>query len=318
MADLPSERVSQAKVFLSTGVDFTGAFYITLGRRRGIKSQKAYVCLFICLATKAVHLELASELSTDCFLAAFKRFLSRRGNCATLFSDCGTNFVGAQSKLNEIYKLTQSQEYKDAMQRELNNHKIDWKFNPPATPHFGGIWESNIKSVKSHLAKVIGSQILTYEEFSTVLTQIEALLNSRPLCCLSNDPHDPVALTPAHFLYGSPLNSLPAEDLSTEPLSRLNRYKLLDSMVQHYWKRWHLEYLSTLQARQKWNLESNPAKVGMLVVIMQNNIPPLQWPLGIIEKLHLGKDGVARVATVRTKTSTFLRPVVKLCPLPNQ
>ena len=103
MSDLPYERVNQAKAFLSTGIDFTGAFRTTPSRGRGIKSQKSYVCLFICLATKAVHLELASDLSTDCFLAAFKRFISRRGNCLTVFSDCGTNFIGAKSVLNNVY-----------------------------------------------------------------------------------------------------------------------------------------------------------------------------------------------------------------------
>lgn len=318
MSDLPSPRVNQAKAFLTTGVDFTGAFFITLGRRRGIKSQKAYVCLFICLTTKAVHLELASSLSTDSFLAAFKRFISRRGNCTTLFSDQGTNFIGGKARLDEVYQLTQSQQYIDALSRELNHNKINWKFNPPSAPHFGGIWEANIKSVKSHLSRVIGNQILNYEEFSTVLTQIEALLNSRPLCPLSSDPMDPIALTPAHFLYGSPLNSIPAEDLSTESPNRLNRYKLLDSMVQHYWKRWHIEYLSTLQARQKWNTPANAAQIGMVVVIIQDNIPPLQWPLAIIEKLYPGKDGVSRVAVVRTKNSSYTRPVAKLCPLPNQ
>ncbi|KAJ8964354.1 hypothetical protein NQ314_004965 [Rhamnusium bicolor] len=105
-----------------------------------------------------------------------------------------------------------------------------------------------------------------------------------------------------------------AEDLVTESPNRLNRYKLLDSVVQHYWKRWHIEYFSTLQARQKWN----PAQIGMIVVIIQNNIPPLQWPLAIIEKLYPGKDGISRVAPVRTKNSSYTRPVAKLCPLPNQ
>lgn len=318
MADLPSERVNQAKAFLSTGVDYTGAFHITLSRRRGIKTQKAYVCLFICLATKAVHLELAADLSTDAFLAALKRFLSRRGNCATIFSDCGTNFLGAKNQLSEIQDLIASTEFKNSFQQELNTYRIDWKFNVPSGPHFGGIWEANIKSVKSHLSKVVGSQILSYEEFYTVLTQIEAILNSRPLCYLSNDPRDPVALTPAHFLYATPLNSFPSEDVSSQPSNRLARYKLLDSMVQHYWKRWHVEYLNTLQVRQKWNTDANPAKIGLVVVVIQENISPLQWPLAIIEKLHPGKDGVARVATIKTKNSSFLRPIVKLCPLPNQ
>jgi hypothetical protein len=263
-------------------------------------------------------LELASDLSTDAFIAALKRFLSRRGNCATLFSDCGTNFVGASKQLSDVHKLVYSREYQDAFQHELNTHKISWKFNPPSAPHFGGIWESNIKSMKRHLTRVVGNQILTYEEFITVLAQIEALLNSRPLCGLSNDPNDPIALTPAHFLYGGPLNSFPAENVLNSNPARLTRYKMLDSMVQHYWKRWHVEYLSTLQVRQKWNTPTTPAKIGSLVVVMTPNVPPLGWPLAVIRELYPGKDGIPRVATITTKGGSYNRPVAKLCPLPNQ
>lgn len=319
MADLPSERVNCAKAFLATGVDYTGAFSITMSRHRGVKSQKAYICLFICLSTKAIHLELASDLSSDAFISAFKRFISRRGNCATLFSDCGTNFVGAKTKFDEIYQLTQSRGFQDAFQRELNSFKITWKFNPPSSPWMGGFWESNIKSVKTHLSRVIGNQILTYEEFYTVLTQIEAVLNSRPLCLLSTDPSDPVALTPAHFLYGSPVASLPVEHFNDKsPKGLLNRYKLLDSLVQHYWKRWRQEYLFTLQSRQKWNTITNPPSEGMIVIIIHDNLPPLNWPLAVIERLYPGKDGTARVALVKTRTGSYVRPVAKLCPLPNQ
>lgn len=319
MGDLPAERVNPAKAFLNTGIDYTGAFFITMSRRRGIKSQKAYVCLFICLATKAIHLELASDLSTEAFLAAFKRFISRRGTCTCIYSDCGTNFVGAKTKLNELHELIESKQFKDSLQHELNSCKITWKFNPPSSPWMGGFWEANIKSLKTHLTRVVGTQILTYEEFYTVLTQIEAVLNSRPLYALSDDPNAPVALTPSHFLYGSPLNSLPAEDLTSEPPNRLvERYKLLDSMVQHFWKRWHVEYLSTLQCRQKWNTKSNPPKEGNVVVIIRDDVPPLLWPLATIQRLYPGKDGVSRVALVKTKNSSYMRPVAKLCPLPNQ
>lgn len=318
MSSLPVERITQAKAFFHTGVDYTGAFPITIGRYRGVKTQKAYICLFVCLATKALHLELVSSLSTEAFIAAFKRFISRRGSCSTIFSDRGTNFVGAKRQFDEISQFANSKEYHDAIQRELNNFNINWKFNAPTASHFGGLWESNVRSVKRHLSRVIGTQILSYEEFVTVLTQIECLLNSRPLCSLSNDPNDPVALTPAHFLCVSPLPSLPVSNVTLTQVNHVDRYKLCDALVQHYWKRWHLEYLSTLQSRQKWNTNLNPAKIGMVVVIINENVPVLQWPLAIIEKLFPGKDGIIRVAEVRTKNGSYTRPVVKLCPLPTQ
>lgn len=318
MADLPKSRVTEAKAFLECGVDFAGPLYITLGRRRGVKSQKAYICLFVCLVTKAIHIELASDLTTATFLNCFKRFLARRGPCSTMYSDCGTNFIGAKSELREIYKFIQSTDYVNSLEDYLNSYNIKWKFNPPSAPHFGGIWESNIKSVKTHLFKVIGSQILTYEELSTVLVQIEVLLNSRPLCWLSSDPAEPLALTPAHFLTLTPLRSLPALDVSDQNLNLLTRKQLLDSIVQSYWKRWRLEYLNSLQSRQKWNTPACPARTGMLVIIQQDNSPPLHWPLGIIEELFYGNDGISRVALVRTKHGSYKRPVVRLCPLPNQ
>lgn len=300
MSDLPKVRVNSVKAFSCTGVDFTGAYHITLGRRKCIKSQKAHVCLFICLATRAVHLELAADLSIQAFIAAFKRLLSRRGPCLTLFSDQGTNSLGAKRQFNETHHLLRSAHFKDLFQKELNLYTINWKFYSPSSPHIGGIWEANIKSVKTHLSKAVGNQTLTYEEFYTVFTQIEAIFNSRPLCCLSNDPNDLTALTSFHFLYGSPLNSFPSEDVSNESPNRLSRYKLLDAMIQHYWKRWNSEYLSILQVRQKWNTLNN-AKEGSVVVIVQDNIPPLQWFLAIIEKLHEGKDGITRIAVVKKK-----------------
>lgn len=318
MADLPTSRVTEVKCFLNCGVDYAGPVYITLGRRRGIKSQKAYICLFVCLATKALHLELASDMSTDTFLGCFKRFIARRGPVCSISSDCGKNFIGAKAELDQIYNLVQSSEYIRTIGAELSSHKIEWKFNPPSAPHFGGIWEANIKSVKTHLYKAVGNQILTFEEFTTILTQIEALLNSRPLCWLSSDPSEPEALTPAHFLTLTPLKSLPAIDFSDINPNLLSRKQLLDQVVQSFWKRWRVEYLSSLQSRQKWNTPACPVTKGTLVLIQQENIPPLQWPLGIIEEVFPGKDGVVRVALVRAKNTTYKRPIVKLCPLPNQ
>ena len=317
MGDLPSARVKPSKAFLYTGVDYAGPFQITLKRGRGVRTQKAYLALFICMTTKAVHLELASDLSTSTFIAAFKRFLSRRGPCKTLHSDCGTNFIGAKSYLDDLHSFLVSTEYNDHLKKELADSAIDWKFNPPASPHFGGIWEANIKSVKSHLSRVIGNQILTYEEFSTVLTQIEALLNSRPLSWLSDDPNDPLPLTPAHFLTTTPLTSIPAQDVLDANPQQLSRPELLDSVVQHFWSRWKTEYLHSVQVRQKWNSPAQPVKVGTMVVVADKS-PPLQWSLGVIQQVFPGHDGIVRVALVKTKTGCYKRPVVKLCPLPLQ
>ncbi|XP_026682006.1 uncharacterized protein LOC103512836 [Diaphorina citri] len=278
MSDLPKERVLESsKAFLNIAIDFMGPFLITFSRRRGQRSQKAYICIFVCLATKAIHLEVASDLSTPTFLDAFKRFLARRGPCLSVLSDHGTNFVGAKNALNELYSLLDSQEYKQSFSDELANHRITWHFTPPTGAHFNGISEANVKAVKAHLYKCIGNQILSLEELCTVSAQIEALLNSRPLCLLSSDPSEPSVLTPAHFLTQIPLESLPASDVTNENPNRLTRYKLLDQIVQTFWKRWSSECLHDLQLREKWNTSSSPLIPGQIVLIKQDNVPPLHW-----------------------------------------
>nr|XP_037870156.1 uncharacterized protein LOC119629182 [Bombyx mori] len=216
-----------------------------------------------------------------------------------------------------MYKLISSEQYADKFANELRDNNIDWKFNPPSAPHFGGIWEGNIRSVKTHLNKIVGNQLLTFEEMLTTLAQIEALLNSRPLSVLSSDPCDPQALTPAHFINLTPLKSLPSETI-TEHSNLIQRKRIVDSLVQSFWKRWKLEYLNTLQVRNKWKKDSTPIKTGTVVLLQSENSAPLNWPLGIIEETFPGRDGVVRVVNVRTKTGTYRRPVVKVYPLPTQ
>nr|CAI5859789.1 unnamed protein product [Callosobruchus analis] len=153
---------------------------------------------------------------------------------------------------------------------------------------------------------------------TTLLAQIESVLNSRPLCrTLSPDPSEPLALTPAHFLNFTPLKYLPAPDIKEDRLHLLQRHNLIDKLLQSFWTGWKAEYLHTLQTREKWNTTSHPVSVGS-VVIVSNNTPPLQWPLGVIEEVFPAKDGIVRVAKVRTASGSYVRPVVRLCPLPNQ
>lgn len=319
MSDLPSCRVEPCKAFTHTGVDYAGPLYITTTRKRGVRSQKAYLCVFVCLVTKAVHVELASDLSSATFLNAFKRFLSRRGPCSFIYSDNGTNFIASDSYLKELFDFLKSNEYYSLFNNELAKHKIIWKRSPPLGSHFGGIWEANIKCIKSLLFRVIGKQILTYEEMLTVLNQVEAVLNSRPLYVLSSDPSEPTALTPSHFLSTKPLAFLPAADVSGERANLLSRHSLMDSLVQTFWKRFKNEYLHNLQMREKWNTASNPLTVGTIVLLNNENAPPLSWKIGRISEVFPGKDGRIRCARVETSDgSSYVRPTTKLSPLPIQ
>lgn len=305
MGDLPALRVAQLKAFSSVCVDFAGPFSLTMNKHRGVKTFKGYVCVFVCTVTKAIHLELTSDLSSETFLAAFRRFIARRGNCLTITSDQGTNFKGAYNQLIELARGAAQQ------------LSLKWNFNPPGAPHFNGLAEAGVKSFKSHLYRVIGTQILSYEEFNTLLIQLEAFLNSRPLCPVSNDPNDLQPLTPGHFLVLEPLNSpIPDPDLSKVPLNRLSRWQLIQRMQADFWKQWSQQYLHYLQERHKWNEPSPTIAKGDLVLIKTEQKSPLHWELGRIVDSHPGKDDVIRVVTIKTTHGIFQRPVVKICPLP--
>ncbi|XP_031330987.1 uncharacterized protein LOC116161684 [Photinus pyralis] len=290
MGNLPRERLQPSRPFLHTAVDYAGPFLIKDGKTRNRKIIKAYLCLFVCFATKAVHLELAGDLTTLSFLNAFKRFVGRRGICSSLYSDNGTNFVGANRELKDI----------------------DWKFIPSRSPHFGGFYEAAIKSAKSILKKVVGNAHLTFEQLSTVFVQIESVLNSRPITPISNDPNDLLALTPGHFLIGD----IPQENDFYTPERRLTHYTRLNQMFQHFWNRWSKEYTHTLQARSKWNYQREPIQTGTMVLLKGESTPTLLWPLGRVVELHPGSDGTTRVVTVRTGSGLVKRAVAKLCVLP--
>lgn len=203
------ERVHSVKPFSTTGVDFAGPFSVTAYRARGAKAVKAYICLFVCFAVKAVHLELTFSLSTDAFWlhydASFRDVVIVRCCLATV----ALILLG----LIESSPSTWHSE----------TEKIEWSFNPPSAPHFGGLWEAGVKACKTHLARVVGDHILSVEKFSTVLVQVEAILNSRPLCPLSSDPHDLEVLSPGHFLTTEALVSLPSPDLTSSRMNRLDR-----------------------------------------------------------------------------------------------
>lgn len=305
MSDLPAYRVNQIKAFSVVGTDYGGPFRIKLSPHRGAKIDKAYLCLFVCLATKAVHLEVVSTLSTDGFIAALRRFVGRRGRCNEIHADCGTNFIGARNQLSSF------------MQTASDAEKIEFKFNPASSPHWGGVWESQIKAAKSLLYRVVGEQVLTFEELLTLFVQIESTLNSRPLSPISSDPNDFSVLTPGHFLTLEPLTSVPDEDLTRFNPNRLQRWQLLQSFHQHFWSRWKSEYLNTLTQRAKWTKHSKPLSIGSMVIIKDDIRAPLHWPVGRVVELIPGVDGVTRVAIVKTKNNTRIqRPLVKLCPLP--
>ncbi|XP_023248115.1 uncharacterized protein LOC111643952 [Copidosoma floridanum] len=194
MGPLPADRTTPSRAFAVTGLDYAGPIPVLFSRGRGAKSTKGYVAIFICLFTRAVHIEIVSDLSTDAFLAAYARFCARRGVCKKLYSDNATTFKKADKELQALF--AKSSPFMDSVVSTLATQCTQWSFIPPRSPHFGGLWEAAVRSFKHHFRRVIGDHSLTFEELSTLAAKIEACLNSRPLCPLSTDPKNAVTLTP--------------------------------------------------------------------------------------------------------------------------
>ncbi|XP_011874449.1 PREDICTED: uncharacterized protein LOC105565671 [Vollenhovia emeryi] len=221
MGSLPPGRVTASKPFSHCGVDYAGPLVLREGKRRNARNHKAYVAIFVCFATKAVHVELVSDLTSEALIAAFKRFISRRGKPSHIYSDNGTTFVGAQNQLKELFDFLNKEQVLDDVKQFFRLQQTSWTFIPPNAPHCGGLWEVAVKSVKYHLTRVVGRAHLTFEEMQTILCEIESILNSRPLTALSADPNDLSYLSPGHFLIGTTMNSLPSHDLTDIQENRL-------------------------------------------------------------------------------------------------
>ncbi|XP_068148389.1 uncharacterized protein [Drosophila tropicalis] len=314
MANLPAVRVLQAFPFEHTGCDYAGPILLKVHKGRNPRKEKGYICLFVCMVTSALHLELATDLSTDTFLAALKRFMARRGKCSQMYSDNGRNFVGAKRALDEIVQLLASREHNDVVSKALADQGIKWNFIPPYSPHWGGKWESAVRSVKLHLRRVIGTNVLTFEQMHTLLSQIESVVNSRPLCTASDT--EIAYLSPAHFLIGRTYTAVPEDGYLQIPTNRLSYWQHVQAMLQGFWKRWHQEYLTSLQQRPKWTTKLPNIAIGKLVLIKDSNAPPSAWLLGRVTQGFTGDDGLVRAVQVLTKSREFTRTITKIAALP--
>ena len=339
MGQLPSHRVNPALCFLNTGLDYAGPIHLKRGNPRKPSITKGYLALFICLATRAVHIEVVSDQKTNSLVAALKRFISTRGIPSNIYTDNGPNFVGARHELHDLYLFLQQPSTEAAIRDCLMEKKIAWHHIPQRAPHFGGIWEAVVKSTKHHLRRTVGKINLYFEEMATVICQISSCLNSRPY--LSQDCHDcegEMPLTPGHFMIGRPMQAFP--EAPDEPdLTLTDRWKLCQALVQSFWDHWSKSYLSSLQKRKKWLKPSPNVAVGDLVMMLDESTPLITvWKLGKVTATYPGEDGLVRAADVEVSTTTFppyyyttlrkldlkdvgskksvfRRPVVKLAPL---
>ncbi|UYV67475.1 hypothetical protein LAZ67_5000806, partial [Cordylochernes scorpioides] len=298
MAALPENRIGLGKPFQITGVDLLGPLHLKEG-------GKVWVAAFTCAVYRAIHLELVKSLETGVFMMALHRFICRRGRPEKIYSDNGTNFA----KLNRIFKRLDW----TRIERETSIKRIQWNFIPPSAPWWGGFWERMVRTIKEMLIKMLGHRKLKYVQLQTALCEIESIINNRPLTYVSEDDNDLKPLTPNEFLQNGPESSFPEfENLKPEMLH--TRYRELGQLKRELKQRFLKEYLGALIQKSE-NIDRRQLKVGDVVLIGQENLKRMFWPKGRIVNLIPGKDGIVRVAHVKTSTGTLIRALQRLHPL---
>ena len=156
----------------------------------------------------------------------------------------------------------------------MQQTQFQWHFVPWISPHFGGLWEAGVKSLKYQWKRIVSKSLLAFEEFSTLITQVESCLNSRPSIALSYESNGPSYVSPGHFLIGAPLTSLPEPDFTNTTMNSLSRWQRVQRFNQHLWKKWSSDYLNNLQESSKWRSQQPDLQPGMLVLIREDNLPP--------------------------------------------
>ena len=246
MAPLPVERVMIAPPFTNIGLDFTGPLHLKVAGNQST-TTKAYVCIFICEDTRAVHFELLNSMTTEDFLQAFRRMANRRGMAKVIHSDNQTTF----HKAAKVFKAS-SQRVKltkidpDVVEEKLANQGVSWKFITERASHRGGHWERVCRQLKEPLRKVLGKALLNYTEMMTVLTDIEAMINSRPLTYIGDDIKDGRIITPALLTIGRDLGSVPDDAPRMTEIKLSDRFRYQQRLQNHFWSRWLREYLPSL------------------------------------------------------------------------
>ncbi len=315
MGLLPSARTTPAPPFDRTGIDFAGPFHIKQGYTRKPVILKVYACVFVCLTTKAVHLDLCSSLSTVEFLATLRRFVARRGCPSHIFSDNGTNFIGARAEIRKRQEVLMSTPTRTAVANYADQHAIKWHHIPPRAPYFGGLWEAGVKAMKTLLRKLLAPHHLRFDELYTVLVEVESILNSRPLAPLHTDEvAEGSYLTPGHFLIGRPLKATPSKDPGHASITNLRRWTLVNRLTRDLWRRWLNSYLSSCAHRTKWRNRSRPINAGDIVYVKDDTLRYRDWPLAIITRTYPGDDGLVRAVDIRCRGKEYTRPLKMVIP----
>ncbi|XP_058816511.1 uncharacterized protein LOC131679785 [Topomyia yanbarensis] len=307
MAPLPTARLSPyTRPFSYVGFDYFGPILVKVGR----SIAKRWIALFTCLTIRAVHVEIAHDLSTQSCINCIRRFVCRRGQPLEIHSDNGCNFKGA----NNILQKQMEQTIIDSA-ASFTNAQTKWVFIPPTSPHMGGSWERMVRSVKAAMTSLPQDRKLDDEALQTVAIEAEAIVNSRPLTYLPLDSEEQEALTPNHFILMSSTGiNQPAVQISDPTKAAFGTRALIQRNLDHFWRRWVREYLPTLTRRTKWFEETKPIEPGDLVVVIDESRRN-GWVRGRVKEILPGKDGRVRQAVVQTSGGLFRRSVSNLAVL---
>lgn len=305
---LPRDRLdAYARPFTNTGLDFFGPISVTVGRRH----EKRWVALFTCLTVRAVHLEIAADLSTDAVLLCIRNLCNTRGVPALIRCDNGTNFVGAHNELERETSFFEP----ESIQRDLTTRGVEWRFNCPGNPEAGGAWERLVQSVKRVLRVILHEEAPRTETLRAVLLEAANIINSRPLTHLEVEPGDSEPLTPNHFLIGGPNVATIPNPADVEPKATRKQWQICRGLSRRFWQQWVRDYLPELTRRNKHYPEQPPLRVDDLVVICDDRQPRGRWVRGRIVEVVAAKDGAVRTATVQTADGVLRRPSTKLARL---
>ncbi|XP_061430896.1 uncharacterized protein LOC133357120 [Lethenteron reissneri] len=316
MADLPADRLSVEPPFTSVGIDVFGPWTVISRRTRGgLANSKRWAVLFTCMSTRAVHIEVIESMDSSSFINALRRIFAIRGPAKQLRSDCGTNFIGACKEL----KINTENIEDDSVRKYLSDQGCTWIFNPPHSSHMGGAWERMIGIARRILDSMlcdVGSTRLSHEVLTTLMAEVSAIINSRPLIPVSTDPESPFILTPATLLtQKTDVLTAPTEEASTADLYR-RQWRQVQSFANMFWRRWKNEYLTTLQVRNKWQSNRPDIQEGDLVLLKDNQAKRNEWPMGRILKSIPSADGKVRKVEVMIAKQgvarTFIRPIVEI------
>ena len=323
MAPLPQSRVTDSTPFSKVGVDYMGPLYI----KENNVSTKIWICLFSCLVTRAVHLELVQDMSTRTFILCLRRFIAMRGAPIEIISDNAKQFKLTSETLPLIWKKTI---HNDDVQNYVSEEGITWIFNVELAPWMGGFYERMVGIVKRALRKTIGKRLLMFDQMQTVVKEVEAVVNKRPLVYVGEDLNSSIVITPSHFLCLNPHTGIPEtedeDDTEFKPVESsaeklLNIWKKGEKLLNSFWKIWQGEYLLSLRERTQNKIKSkriqaeDVPKIGD-VVLIKDDLPRGQWKLGKLNRLRLSRDGQIRSAEVKTATGKMLnRPLNLLFPI---